>query len=184
MIHLHSQDVRVGSGLCGGGQRRIDTLHLLAFLCSRRMCIQLPWGRLALRPRCRPVRKSQQWSLESSDENAKPRDRYLLYDPLDSIVYISIPINLVCHRDLAHMLDLRFVPLCSYESVAGLQHSSRSIFLPEGAKNGTTCHSGRPVRQQGKDRAMECEFTYGNFDISNTIVCPEGPHSVANVSLK
>jgi hypothetical protein len=83
---------------------------------------------------------------QRSDDTMKPRGRYLLYHPVDSIVYILIPINLVCHRDLAHMLDLRFVPLCSYESVAGLQDSGRSIFLPEGAKNGTTCHSGRPVR--------------------------------------
>lgn len=44
VIHLHSRDVRLGSGLCGGGQRRIDTLHLVAFLWQGRMYIQLPSG--------------------------------------------------------------------------------------------------------------------------------------------
>ena len=32
MIYLHSQDVRIGSGPRGGGQRRINTLHPVAFL--------------------------------------------------------------------------------------------------------------------------------------------------------
>lgn len=78
-------------------------------------------------------------------DTMKRSDRYLLYHPVDSIVYILIPVNLVRHRDLAHMFDFRVVPLCSYESVAGLQDSGRPIFLPEGTKHGTARHSGRPV---------------------------------------
>jgi hypothetical protein len=87
---------------------------------------------------------------QRGDDTIKQSDRYLLYHPVDGVVYISIAVNLVCHRDLAHMFDFRVVPLCSYESVASLQDPGRPILLPEGTKNGTTRHSGRPRFSAGE----------------------------------
>jgi hypothetical protein len=112
------------------------------------------------------------------------RDRYLLNHPVNGVVNVFIAINFISYRDLAHMLGLRLVLLCSYKSVAGLQNSGRSFFLSEGAKNGTTCHSSRPVHQQRKDCGMFGESTHGSFDFSNTIFPAEEPHSFANESFK